>query len=56
MILSQKAATDFKKAYYEDFGEEVDDNQAQKLGIELLEFFTLIFRPIPKEIKLEKNE
>lgn len=50
MILSQQAIIDFKKVYSQDFGEEIDDNQAQELGIKLLEFFSLIYRPIPKDV------
>jgi len=49
--LSVKAISEFKKIYKKEFGIEIDDIQANKLGIELLEFFKLIYRPIPKNIK-----
>ena len=54
MILSEQAITDFKKAYFLDFGKEINDDKAQELGINLLEFFALIFRPIPKEINIDE--
>lgn len=53
-MLSEQAIIDFKKAYLLDVGKQIDDESAQKLGIQLLEFFSLIFRPIPKEEKLNE--
>ena len=54
MILSQKAIIDFKKAYFLDFGKEVQDNEAQELGIKLIEFFDLIYKPVPKEVNINE--
>jgi len=53
MILSQQAVIDFKKAYLLDAGKRINNESAQELGVQLLEFFSLIFRPIPKEEKLD---
>lgn len=55
MILSTQAIIDFKKAYYQDFGKKVDDSMAQELGVQLLEFFALVYKAIPKEVKLSKS-
>ena len=48
MKLSQKAIDDFKKIYFKQFGIDLSDEEANALGIELLEFFRLIYKPIPK--------
>ena len=49
--LSDKAIAEFKRLYQKEFGVEIDDITANKLGIEQLEFFKLIYRPIPKTDK-----
>lgn len=54
MILSKQAINNFKKAYFQDFGDRVNDNQAQMMGTRLLEFFALIYKAIPKEIKIHE--
>lgn len=48
MQLSHKAITDFKWIYLEKFNQQLSDEEANKLGVELLEFFKLIYKPIPK--------
>lgn len=56
MILSEQAIADFKKAYFMDIGKKVNDEQAQELGIKLLEFFSLIYKEIPKDkLVTDKN-
>jgi len=54
MILSERAITDFKQAYFQDFGKEVNDEVAQEVGAKLLDFFALVYRPIPKEININE--
>ena len=47
MQLSRKAIDDFKKIYFEEFKIELTDEEANKKGVELLEFIKLIYKPIP---------
>lgn len=54
MQLSQKAITDFKKIYFEEFKVELTDEEANKKGLELLEFIKLIYKPIPVNAKIQK--
>lgn len=49
MQLSSKAIEDFKKIHLKNCGVLLSDNEANRLGIELLEFFKLIYKPIPKK-------
>jgi len=49
MQLSHKAISDFKRIYLEKFNHQLSDEEANKLGVELLEFFKLIYKPIPKK-------
>ena len=51
MKLSQKAIEDFKKIYFKKFGINLTDEEANTLGVELLEFFKLICKPVPKDFK-----
>lgn len=46
--LSNKAIVDFKKIYQKKFDVNLTDIEANEKGIELLEFFRLVYRPIPK--------
>ncbi len=49
MRLSKKAIDEFKVIYFLKFGIQLSDEQANELGVELLEFFKLIYKPIPKK-------
>lgn len=49
MQLSNKAIIDFKKIYQKKFGVNLTDIEANEKGVELLEFFKLIYKPIPKK-------
>lgn len=46
--LSQQAIEDFKKIYLNKFDTKIPDSEANKLGVNLLEFFRLIYKPIPR--------
>jgi len=46
--LSNKALEEFKKIYLSEFGISLSDDIANKLGVELLELFEIIYRPLPK--------
>ncbi len=48
MRLSKKAIEEFKAIYLEKYGVQLNDEQANELGVELLEFFKLIYKPFPK--------
>ena len=48
MRLSKKAIDEFKEIYFKKFGVQLTDEKANELGVELLEFFKLIYKPIPK--------
>ncbi|MFC1710406.1 hypothetical protein ACFL0F_01975 [Patescibacteria group bacterium] len=47
-MLSQKAKHEFKEIYLKKFGEKLSDKEVNKKGMELLKFFRLIYKPIPK--------
>ena len=53
MQLSNKAINDFKKIYQKSFGVSLSDNEANEKGLELLTFFKLVYRPIPKTALIE---
>lgn len=56
-MLSEAALQEFKKIYQEEYGEEISDEQAQELGLNLLTVFSHIYRPVKKEWaeKLDKK-
>ena len=47
MRLSQTALTEFQELYRRKMKVEISDDEANDLGIKLLRFFQLIYRPIP---------
>lgn len=47
-MLSATALEEFKKIYLEEFGEEISDEKAVELGINLLTIFDKIYRPVKK--------
>jgi len=54
MKLSEKALTDFKRAYFLDFGKMPDEKKVEEMAVSLLKFMALIYKPIPKDEDLEK--
>lgn len=42
MQLSQKAIDEFKQIYYEEFGEELSDEQAELMGGRLLRLYQIL--------------
>ena len=48
-MLSEKALQEFKKIYLEEYGEEISDERATELGINLLTMFDNIYRPVKRE-------
>ncbi len=53
MQLSKEAIEDYKKAFKEEFGEDLSDEEAMELGCDLLRLFQIIYRPIPLNKKKE---
>jgi len=49
MKLSNKALEDFKKIYRKQFKVHITSEKANELGLELLEFFRLIYKPVQKD-------
>ena len=47
-MLSEAALQEFKKIWMEEFDEEISDEKAAELGINLLTLFNAIYRPVPK--------
>ena len=48
-MISEEALKEFKKIYKEEYGVGIDDKTALDLGVNLLTFFKVIYRPIKKE-------
>ena len=46
--LSEQAIKDFKRIYFEEKGEKISDIKANELGVLLLNFMKLIYKPLPK--------
>ena len=51
MNLSEKAIAEFKEIYFKDFKIQLSDEEANARGIELIKFLSLIYKPIPRQIK-----
>ena len=47
-MLSNLAISDFQNLYKKHFGIELTELEANEIGMEILNFFKLIYRPIPK--------
>jgi hypothetical protein len=47
-MISEIALQEFKRIWLEEFGEEISDEKATELGINLLTLFDAIYRPVPK--------
>ena len=49
MQLSLQAISDFKAIYQRQFARMLSDDEANQKGLELLEFFQYMSKPIPKD-------
>ena len=47
-MISEVALQEFKKIWFEEYGEEISDEKATELGINLLTLFDHIYRPVKK--------
>ncbi len=50
--LTEQAIKEFQEAFFLDKGARLSQKEARDKGIRLLKLFSLIFRPIPKEVDL----
>ncbi|MFZ3074381.1 MAG: hypothetical protein WA093_04630 [Minisyncoccales bacterium] len=48
-MISQKALDEFKEIYFAEYGEQINDQTALELGLNLLTMFKAIYRQIPKK-------
>lgn len=51
MRLSKEAIEELKDIYYQEYGEQISNEEAQEIGESLLSLFKIIYRPIPKNGK-----
>lgn len=56
MPLSQKAIDELKQIYKEEFNEDLPDQEAWEMAHQLLNFFSIILRPLPNEVNQEQKE
>jgi len=49
MRISQERIDEFKQIYYRQFGKELSDEEAFELGLEVLHFLRVIYKPLPKD-------
>jgi len=47
-MLSDEALREFKKIYFEEYGEDISNEKAMEMGISLLTIFHHIRRPVKK--------
>lgn len=48
-MLSKEALDEFKKIYFEEYGEDAVDDEALELGIGLLTVMNHVYRPLKRE-------
>jgi len=54
--LSKQAIEEFKKIYLNKFEDKISNSQANEFGVNLLEFFRLIYKPIPISVKIQNDK
>ena len=55
-MLTEEAVEQFKKAYLEVRGVEIDDAKAIELGQSLLNMFKVIYRPLTTKETVKENK
>lgn len=50
-MISEEALIELKKIYFDEFEIEISDEDAEKLGSDLLTMFDHIYRPIKKRME-----
>lgn len=56
MNLSKRAIKEFQEIYLEEFGENISNKKANEIGLRLLLFFQIIYRPTRKEEHESREE
>lgn len=46
-MISAKALDELKEIYFEEYGKQISDDEAVKIGTRLLQLFKAVYRPIP---------
>lgn len=47
MRISEERIKEFKQIYRDTYGEDLSDERAYELALQLLQFFKVIYRPLP---------
>jgi hypothetical protein len=47
--LSRQAIEEFKAIYAEEFGEQISEDEAQKIALRLLRLFDILDNPLPSD-------
>ena len=55
MPLSQKAIDELKEIYKHKYGKELSNQKALEIGLDLINLFKVIYRPIPKDKEPTEN-
>lgn len=48
-LISKTALEEFKEIYRKEYGEDISDDEAIDLAVNLLGLFTCIYRPLPNK-------
>lgn len=56
MPLNQKDIDELKEIYFKEFGETIPNDEAWEMGRNLLQLFSIITRPLPKNKNEEGNQ
>lgn len=48
-MISAKALDELKEIYFEEYRKQISDDEAVKIGTNLLLLFKEVYRPIPKD-------
>jgi hypothetical protein len=56
MPLTQKAIDELKAIHKKLTGEELSDKEALEMGINLLNLFSAIYKPIPKKFVKDRSD
>jgi hypothetical protein len=50
-MISEKALDEFKEIYKKNFNEDLPENIAREKAVNFLEFFKIVFKPLPIQEK-----
>lgn len=55
MKISNDRLREFQAAYRRDFGEELTEQEAARMWLDLMDFMTLLFKRTPEEMRQSGN-